>query len=176
MKLTLSALLMIASIAAASADRIAITPSIGSINTDRLGGIGSSKSVVGLDLAIDQRDYAIGARLWHIAERLDDDIGISPRSGATIDIDWNLPGPWRTGLMLASADSNRFGYVSVGIGSTDAGVALLVPVTDARFGLRARLRAPLSAGWHAQAHYEYIGRQDPDIKIVNVGLGVGRSF
>ena len=159
-----------------AADRATITHSIGSINTDRLGGIGSSKSVAGIDLAIDRRDYIVGVRLWRIAEKLDDDAGISPVSGATVDIDWRWPGPWRTGLLLASADDNRFGYATAGVGSKHADAALLIPLNDSRFGLRARLRAPLSGGWHAQAHYEYTGRQDPDIKIVNVGLGIGRSF
>ena len=155
--------------------KIGVTPTIGSINTDRLGGIGSSKSVAGIDLAIDRRDYIVGVRLWRITERLDD-AGISPVSGATVDIDWRWPGPWRTGLMLASADDNRLGYATAGVGSKHADAALLIPLNDSRFGLRARLRAPLSGGWHAQAHYEYTGRQDPDIKIVNIGLGIGRSF
>ncbi len=170
------AMLLTVLVAIATADRASITPSIGSINTDRLGGIGSSKSVAGLDLAIDRRDYIVGVRLWRIAERLDDDAGISPVSGATIDIDWRWPGPWRTGLMLASADDNRFGYATAGVGSKYADAALLIPLNDSRFGLRARLRAPLSGGWHAQVHYEYTGRQDPDIKIVNIGLGIGRRF
>ena len=170
------ALLLLALVTLADADRATITPSIGSINTDRLGGIGSSKSVAGIDLAIDRRDYIVGVRLWRIAEKLDDDAGISPVSGATVDIDWRWPGQWRTGLLLASADDNRFGYATAGVGSKHADAALLIPLNDSRFGLRARLRAPLSGGWHAQAHYEYTGRQDPDIKIVNIGLGIGRSF
>ena len=161
---------------ATAADRASIVPSIGSINTDRLGGIGSSKSVAGLDLAIDRHDYAISLWLWRLAEKLDDDVGVSPRSGGTIDINWKLPGPWRAGGMVATADRHRFAYATVGVGSTHADAALLIPVNDSRFGLRVRLRAPLSGRWYAQTHYEYIGRQDPDIKIVNVGLGIGRSL
>lgn len=156
--------------------KMSITPTIGSINTDHLGGIGSSKSVAGIDLAIQRRDYAVGIRLWHIAEKLDDDVGVSPRSGGTIDINWKLPGPWRAGGMVATADHHRFAYATAGIGSTHADAALLIPVNDSRFGLRVRLRAPLAGGWYAQTHYEYTGRQDPDIKIINIGLGVGRSF
>ncbi len=155
---------------------ISVTPSIGSINTDRLGGIGSSKSTAGVDLNIDRRGYNFGARLWRIAERLDDDAGISPRSGGTADINLNLPGPWRVGGMVATADGYRFSYATAGLGSVHTDAALLVPLNDARFGLRVRLRAPLSGGWHAQVHYEYTGRQDPDIKIVNVGLGIGKTF
>lgn len=82
----------------------------------------------------------------------------------------------RGGGLLSTADDHRFAYATAGLQSKNADIDLLIPVNDSRFGLRARLRSTFSAGWFAQIHYEYTGRQDPDIKIVNIGMGVGRTF
>lgn len=171
------ALLMLLLIGLATAGDWRAQTFFGSLNTDRLGGTGSSKSTAGVAFDFNARDIAASVRVWRIAEKLDDDAGISPVSGGSIEASRRFSGPWRAGASVVQTDIQRFTYITLGMAVRDAGIDWLVPVTiESRFGLRARLRAPLSGGWFAQIHYEYVGRQDPDIKISNIGIGAGRSF
>ena len=163
-------------IALATASDLSVNGFTGGTNTDKLGGVGSSKSIGGVGVDVTGRKTHASVTLWHIAERLDDDAGISPRYGSTVEIGRRFMGPWRAGLLYSHTDANRFAHVAVGLASRHASVDWLVPIDDSRFGLRARLRAPLSGCWFAQAQYDYVGRQDPDIKISTIGLGIGRSL
>lgn len=149
---------------------------LGSLGTDRLGGIGSSKSTLGVGVDFETPSIDASARFWRLAEKLDDDAGISPETGGTIEAGRRL-GPWRAGVAVVQADGQRFNYASIGIHARHARLDWWVPLGgDSRFGLRAELRAPLAGGWTARIHYEYFGRQDPDIKISHVGMGIGRTF
>ncbi len=172
----LTALLLVALVGFSSAGDWSTTIFGGGISADKLGGVGSMKSSIGVDVGFAARDESASVMVWRIAEKLDDDIGISPVSGGTIAASRRIAGPWRLGALYAWTDVDRFAHATVGLGTKNANIDWLVPVNDSRFGLRAQLLTPISRCWSAQVRYEYLGRQDPDIKLSTIGIGLRRSL
>lgn len=170
------ALLLLLIVGFASASDWGVSVFGGGISADKLGGVGSMKSSAGVGVDFTGRDVSASAAIWRITEKLDDDAGISPVHGGTIEASRRFMGSWRVGALYAWTDVDRFVHATIGLANRNASIDWLVPINDSRFGLRARLRAPISGCWFAQAQYEYLGRQDPDIKISSIGLGIGRPL
>lgn len=167
-----------AALAAPDAPRAETTAAVftGTLAADRLGGVGGHKSIAGVELEHAYKRLAWRAWAWRLAEGLDDDDGIAPARGARLELAYRPHRAWRLGLHYAAVERETFHYAALGVGNGAASLALLAPLAGERYGLAARLRAPLAGGWFAEGVYEYTGRQDPDLKLVIIGLKLGRQF
>lgn len=153
-------------------DKISIR--FGGVSTDILGGNGGSKAALQIGLSGCRKYLCYDATLWQITEPLDDDKGIVPENGYSLTI--TSPSKWRTGVHYTKIEDWRETYIAAGIGSRQGKLLLLIPSGNARFGMTTEINAPINSKWSLTARYDYLGRQDPDIKLSIVGFGLRRKF
>lgn len=159
---------------ASSNDSVSVVT--GTIASDRLGGVGGHKSIAGVEYEHSSDRFGVRLLSWSVAEGLDDDQNISPQRGSTLHAIYKTTGGARVGVLHAGTDMEDFSYLSIGIGDDNRSIDLLAPLSEGRFGIAAGMRVSISRRWFAQARYEYVGREDPDVKLVLTQLQIGRSF
>lgn len=169
------AILMAVTQAAPAAD-IGLT--VGGITSDRLSGIGGAKASSEVYVANCWRFACGKAAAWRVTEGMDDDKGLMPEHGYTLEL--TTPGRFMLGVRR---DADGFTYDSVVVGFRVNGTiqaGLLLPFASSigkpRHGVTAALSAPVRGRLSAVLAVDYLGIQDPDRKQSRVGVGLRYSF
>lgn len=158
--LPIFAILVIASLPVPAAE---LDIGAGGISSDKLGGVGGSKSVLAISASA-CAGWCYAGRAWRVIEQMDDDAGIVPESGWSAEV--STAGPWFIGARYDGLPN-----LMLGARFEDFEAALLVPSSNGRFGFTSRLRT--QGRQFGFLRYEYTGTQDPDTKDSLVVVGVG---
>jgi hypothetical protein len=157
---------------------VQVEAKFGGISSDNLGGIGGSKATAELSSNICFTYLCVGGSVWAVTEGMDDDIGIVPQNGFSLEV--TSSGFWLYGVQHRSNDFFSQTSGMLGVSHGPVRLAVLVPLsTDrgtGRTGFTGVLRTPLTKKLYAVVQYDYYGTQDPDMKVSQVGLGVGYTF
>lgn len=153
---------------------------VGGISADNLGGIGGSKATADLAANVCFSYACAGASVWSVIEGMDDDVGIVPRKGYTLEVTNNPSKVLLYGVHYRQNDFFSQTSAMVGVSYGPVRMAVLVPVSssqgEGRTGFIGAIRAPLTKNLYAVAQFDYYGTQDPDTKVSQIGLGIGYTY
>lgn len=147
---------------------VSVELGVGGISSDKLGGNGGSKSAVSVTVDACNRRACVAGTAWKILEPLDDDDGIVPETGASVDV--STPGMYFVGARVDETAPAAL----LGIRMGGAQGALIVPTGNSRFGFTATVRT--QGRVYQFMRYTYTGTQDPDTKDSLVTMGIGINF
>jgi len=153
---------------------------VGGISSDNLGGIGGSKATADLAANVCFSYVCAGASVWSATEPMDDDVGIVPRKGYTLEATNNPSKILLYGVHYRQNDFFNQTSAMIGVSYGPIRLAVLAPLSSSqgsgRTGFIGAIRAPLTKQLYAVAQFDYYGTQDPDTKVSQIGLGIGYTF
>jgi len=169
-----------AALFAAPAHSVEVGVGVGGVSADLIkGGTGGSKSATEVYVKECVSMVCGKVSAYRVAEPMDDDAGIVPASGYTASLTGRV---MKHGLIGYRYDDFGFRLQSavVGLAAENVEAAFLIPLESnagkGRVGFTANMRAPLTKSTAATFGFDWIGTEDPDIKVGKVMVGLSYRF